>query len=71
MSGQKSLGYITLLPTMDVVSIHQILEARRQDDDKPKGKRDQNNESEAAAISRLGFPYGSWGWVGQSFSIQK
>jgi hypothetical protein len=71
MSGQKSLGYITLLPTMDMISIHQVFEVRRQSSDKPKGKRDQNNEGEEATISLLGCPCGFWERVGQVLSILK
>jgi hypothetical protein len=56
---------------MDMVGIHQVFEVRRQDDGKPKGKRDQNNQGEGATISRLGWPCGYWETVGQRYSIQK
>jgi hypothetical protein len=56
---------------MDMISIHQVFEVRRQSSDKPKGKRDQNNEGEEATISLLGCPCGFWERVGQVLSILK
>jgi hypothetical protein len=56
---------------MAMIGVHQALEVRRQSNDKPKGKRDQNNEGEEATISLLGCRCGSWESVGQRFSIQK
>ena len=58
MPSQQRLRYISLLPGMDVVGIHQIFEVRERNDGKTKGQSRQDDHREQSTGSFSQSPGG-------------